>query len=61
MKRYAPVKLELASRDVVSRAMMTEIEEGRGFGDGEGLEYLISTSHRSAPRRSRSGLAASGR
>jgi succinate dehydrogenase / fumarate reductase flavoprotein subunit len=34
MERYAPNKLELASRDVVSRAEMTEILEGRGFPDG---------------------------
>ncbi len=31
MKRYAPSKLELASRDVVSRAEMTEMLEGRGL------------------------------
>ncbi len=30
MARYAPNKLELASRDVVSRAEQTEIDEGRG-------------------------------
>ena len=29
MARYAPEKLELASRDVISRAEQTEIEEGR--------------------------------
>ena len=41
MKRYAPEKLELASRDVVSRAMVTEAEEGRGFVDKHsGLDYL---------------------
>jgi succinate dehydrogenase flavoprotein subunit len=41
MKRYAPEKLELASRDVVSRAMMTEIEEGRGMKDEtSGFDYL---------------------
>jgi succinate dehydrogenase / fumarate reductase flavoprotein subunit len=41
MKKYAPNKLDLASRDVVSRAMMTEIEEGRGFKDeATGLDYL---------------------
>jgi succinate dehydrogenase / fumarate reductase, flavoprotein subunit len=34
MERYAPNKLELASRDVVSRAEQTEIIEGRGFPDG---------------------------
>jgi succinate dehydrogenase/fumarate reductase flavoprotein subunit len=30
MKTYAPNAMELASRDVVSRSEMTEIEEGRG-------------------------------
>jgi len=41
MSRYAPQKMELAPRDIVSRAMMTEIMEGRGFKDEEsGLEYL---------------------
>jgi succinate dehydrogenase / fumarate reductase flavoprotein subunit len=34
MEHYAPNKLELASRDVVSRAEQTEINEGRGFPDG---------------------------
>jgi succinate dehydrogenase / fumarate reductase flavoprotein subunit len=34
MERYAPSKMELASRDVVSRAEQTEIDEGRGFPDG---------------------------
>jgi succinate dehydrogenase / fumarate reductase, flavoprotein subunit len=34
MERYAPNKMELASRDVVCRAEQTEIEEGRGFPDG---------------------------
>ena len=34
MERYAPNKMELASRDVVSRAEQTEIHEGRGFPDG---------------------------
>ncbi len=41
MKKYAPQKLELASRDVVSRGMMTEIEEGRGMKDEtSGFDYL---------------------
>jgi succinate dehydrogenase / fumarate reductase, flavoprotein subunit len=34
MEKYAPNKMELASRDVVSRAEQTEIQEGRGFPDG---------------------------
>ncbi len=32
MERYAPTAKDLASRDVVSRAMVTEIREGRGCG-----------------------------
>jgi succinate dehydrogenase flavoprotein subunit len=34
MERYAPNKMELASRDVVCRAEQTEINEGRGFDAG---------------------------
>jgi len=34
MERYAPNAKDLASRDVVSRAMTTEIKEGRGCGPG---------------------------
>jgi succinate dehydrogenase / fumarate reductase, flavoprotein subunit len=34
MEKYAPNKMELASRDVVSRAEQTEINEGRGFPEG---------------------------
>src|SRR5215216_1209487 len=34
LEKYAPNKMELASRDVVSRAEQTEIDEGRGFPDG---------------------------
>jgi succinate dehydrogenase / fumarate reductase flavoprotein subunit len=43
MEKYAPNKMELASRDVVSRAEQTEILEGRGVGaDGSGI-YLDIT------------------
>ncbi|HIH44420.1 MAG TPA: FAD-dependent oxidoreductase [Candidatus Methanoperedenaceae archaeon] len=34
MKRYAPHVLDLAPRDIVARAVMTEISEGRGFDGG---------------------------
>jgi succinate dehydrogenase / fumarate reductase flavoprotein subunit len=34
MQRYAPDKMELAPRDIVSRAIETEINEGRGFKGG---------------------------
>ncbi len=33
MERYAPTMKDLASRDVVARAMATEIKEGRGLGE----------------------------
>jgi succinate dehydrogenase / fumarate reductase, flavoprotein subunit len=35
MERYAPSAKDLASRDVVSRAMTIEINEGRGCGPGK--------------------------
>ncbi len=42
MKQYAPEKLDLASRDVVSRAMITEIQEGRGIKDRvSGMDHLL--------------------
>jgi succinate dehydrogenase / fumarate reductase flavoprotein subunit len=44
MHKYAPNKLELASRDVVSRAEQTEINEGRGAGpnkDGIWLDITV--------------------
>jgi succinate dehydrogenase / fumarate reductase, flavoprotein subunit len=40
MKNYAKDKLELASRDVVSRAMITEIQAGRGFKHASGVDCL---------------------
>src|SRR5918995_76330 len=45
MEKYAPNKMELASRDVVSRAEQTEINEGRGFPDGNrlGANSLLDT------------------
>ncbi len=38
MTKYAPNMMELASRDVVSRAEQTEIDEGRGVDDGVFLD-----------------------
>src|SRR5438067_7082799 len=46
MKRYAPNALELASRDVISRAEQTEIDEGRGV-DGN---VLLDLRHLGAER-----------
>ncbi|MFQ5576478.1 MAG: FAD-binding protein, partial [Anaerolineae bacterium] len=38
MENYAPDKMELAPRDLVSRSEQTEIDQGRGIGpDGEGI------------------------
>ena len=34
MVKYAPEKKELATRDIVARAIATEIEQGRGVGEG---------------------------
>jgi succinate dehydrogenase / fumarate reductase flavoprotein subunit len=51
MKRYAPEKLELAPRDVVSRAMIREIQEGRGFKHETGIDCLkLDLSHLGAER-----------
>ncbi len=44
MERYAPNAKDLASRDVVSRAMATEIKEGRGCG-AEGDYVLLKLDH----------------
>jgi len=40
MERYAPNAKDLASRDVVSRAMTLEIREGRGVGDDKDHIFL---------------------
>ena len=40
MKNYAPGKMELAPRDVVSRAEQTEINEGRGADGGKDYVHL---------------------
>jgi len=44
MERYAPNAKDLASRDVVSRAMTTEIKEGRGCGQ-ERDHVLLKLDH----------------
>ncbi len=52
LKRYAPNAMELASRDVISRAEQTEIDEGRGI-DGNvlldlrhlGAEVILERLH----------------
>ena len=42
MERYSPKLLDLAPRDIVSRAIVTEIRQGRGFaGDGSTGDYVV--------------------
>jgi succinate dehydrogenase / fumarate reductase flavoprotein subunit len=43
MERYAPHALDLASRDVVSRAIATEVREGRGCG--ENADHVLLQLH----------------
>ena len=40
MKDYAASKMELAPRDIVSRSIMTEIQEGRGFKHETGVDCM---------------------
>ena len=56
MERYAPTVKDLASRDVVSRAMTMEIREGRGVGDHKDhihlhLDHLDPAGRLAADRR----------
>ncbi len=44
MERYAPTAKDLASRDVVSRAIATEIKQGRGVGR-DGQAVLLKLDH----------------
>ncbi len=44
MERYAPNAKDLASRDVVSRAIVTEVKEGRGCGP-DGDHVLLKLDH----------------
>lgn len=45
MKRYAPEKMELAPRDIVSRAETTEIMEGRGIEGPYGPYIALDLRH----------------
>ena len=40
MKTYAAGKMELAPRDIVSRSIMTEIEQGNGFKHETGVDCM---------------------
>lgn len=45
MKRYAPEKMELAPRDIISRAETTEIQEGRGLKGPYGPYIALDIRH----------------
>lgn len=51
MHKYAPAKVELGPRDLISRSEMIEIEEGRGFEGPDGLDYIhLDLRHLGAKR-----------
>ena len=51
MEKYAASKMELAPRDIVSRAEMTEIEEGRGSKTPSGMDAVfVDLTHLGADR-----------
>jgi succinate dehydrogenase / fumarate reductase flavoprotein subunit len=43
MERYAPTVKDLAPRDMVSRAILTEVREGRGIGENKDFVHLDLT------------------
>ncbi len=45
MERYAPKAMELAPRDIVSRSIQTEINEGRGFDHPLGTYIKLDLTH----------------
>ena len=58
MERYAPETLEMSPKDFVARAIMNEINEGRGFKGPKGLDYVVlDVTH--LPRRIKIGILGS--
>jgi fumarate reductase flavoprotein subunit len=45
LKRYVPNKMELGPRDIISRAMTTEFEAGRGFDGPHGKYMHLDVRH----------------
>ncbi len=45
MKKYAPEKMELAPRDIVSRSIEMEIEQGFGIGEGANAYVFLDLRH----------------
>lgn len=56
MNKYAPSKLDLAPRDLISRSEMIEIEEGRGFQGPRGLDYIYLDLRHLGAKRINEGL-----
>jgi succinate dehydrogenase / fumarate reductase, flavoprotein subunit len=50
MARYAPKAMELAPRDIVSRSIQTEIEQGKGFESELGQYVHLDLRHLGAKR-----------
>ncbi|MCE5281221.1 MAG: FAD-binding protein [Deltaproteobacteria bacterium] len=50
MQRYAPKAMELAPRDIVSRCIQTEINEGRGFDHPLGKHVHLDLRHLGAQK-----------
>ena len=50
MQRYAPKAMELAPRDIVSRCIQTEINEGRGFEHPLGQHVHLDLRHLGAKK-----------
>ena len=45
LKRYVPNKMELGPRDIISRAMITEFDAGRGFEGPHGKYMHLDVRH----------------
>jgi fumarate reductase flavoprotein subunit len=45
LKKYVPNKMELGPRDIISRAMITEFEEGHGFEGPHGKYLHLDVRH----------------
>ncbi|HEV2141498.1 MAG TPA: FAD-binding protein [Candidatus Dormibacteraeota bacterium] len=45
LKRYVPTRMELGPRDIISRAMITEFEAGRGFEGPHGKYMHLDVRH----------------
>ena len=45
LKRYVPGKMELGPRDIISRAMTTEFEQGKGFEGPHGKYMHLDVRH----------------